>query len=49
MLDKFKMPRVEKYDGSGDPNRHLVAFWKHLILHGTPNGIACKAFLLTLT
>jgi hypothetical protein len=49
MPDKFKMHRVKKYDGSGDPTVHLEAFWEHLILYGTLDEIACKAFLLTLT
>jgi hypothetical protein len=49
ILDKFKMPRIKKYDGSGDPKVLLEAFQEHLILHGTPNEIACKAFPLTLT
>jgi hypothetical protein len=49
MPDKFKMPRIKKYDGSGDPQAHLKAFKEYLILHGTPNEIACRAFPLTLT
>jgi hypothetical protein len=48
MPNKFKMPRIEKYDESGDPQAHLEAFREHIILHGTPNEIACKAFPLTL-
>ena len=48
MLDKFKMPRVEKYDRSRDPQAHLEAFKEHIILHGTPDAIACRAFPLTL-
>jgi hypothetical protein len=48
MPDKFKMPRIEKYDGNGDPQEHLEAFREHLILHGTPDEIACRAFPLTL-
>jgi hypothetical protein len=48
MPDKFKMPRIEKYDGSGDPQDHLEAFREHLVLHGTPDEIACRAFPLTL-
>jgi hypothetical protein len=39
MPDKFKMPRVEKYDGSGDPQAHLEAFREHIILHGTPKSV----------
>ena len=49
MPDKFKMHRVEKYDGSGDPQSHLEAFREHIVLHGTPDAIACRAFPLTLT
>jgi hypothetical protein len=49
MPDKFKMPRFEKYDESGDQKVHLEAFWEHLILHGTLDEIACRAFPLTLT
>jgi hypothetical protein len=49
MPDKFKMPRIEKYDGSGDSQAHLEAFREHIILHGTPDEIACRAFPLTLT
>jgi hypothetical protein len=48
MPDKFKMPWIEKYDGSEDPQDHLEAFREHLILHGTPDEIACRAFPLTL-
>ena len=49
MPDKFKMPRVEKYDGSGDPQSYLEAFREHIVLHGTPDAIARRAFPLTLT
>jgi hypothetical protein len=48
MPDKFKMPRVEKYDGSEDPQAHLEAFREHIILHGTLDEIAYRAFPLTL-
>jgi hypothetical protein len=48
MLDKFKMPRIERYNGSRDPQVHLEAFREHIILHGTPDKIACRAFPLTL-
>jgi hypothetical protein len=46
--NKFKDPRVDKYDGSGDPSDHVEGFHVHLVLHGTLDEIACRAFLLTL-
>ena len=49
MLDKFKMPQVEKCDEGGHSKAHLEAFREHIILHGTPDEIACRAFSLTLT
>jgi hypothetical protein len=49
MPDKIKIPRVEKYNGSGDPQSHLEAFREHIVLHGTPDAIACRAFPLTLS
>ena len=47
MLDKFKMSCVDRYDGSEDPLKHVENFHAHLILHGTPDEIACRAFPLT--
>ena len=49
MPDKFKMPQVEKYDGNGDPQSHLEAFREQIVLHGTLDAIACRAFPLTPT
>jgi hypothetical protein len=49
MPDKFKMPRISKYDCSGDLAEHVKNFWEHLVLHGTPDEIACRAFPLTLS
>ena len=48
ILDKFKMPCVDKYDGRGDPIKYVENIRAHLILHGIPDEIACRAFLLTL-
>ena len=48
MPGKFKMLRVEKYDGGGDSKAYLEAFREHINLHGTPDEIACGAFPLTL-
>jgi hypothetical protein len=47
-LDKFKVPRVDRYDGSGDHFDHMEGFRANLILYGTPDQIACRAFPLTL-
>jgi hypothetical protein len=46
--DKFKDPRVDKYDGRVDPSDHVEGFRAHLELCGTPNEIACQAIPLTL-
>jgi hypothetical protein len=43
------MPRVEKYDGGGGLKAHLEAFREHIVLHDTPNEIACRHFPLTIT
>jgi hypothetical protein len=49
LLDKFKMPQVDKYDGSGDPAEHVQSLRAHFILHGTLNEISCRTFPPTLT
>ncbi|XP_059441976.1 uncharacterized protein LOC132174319 [Corylus avellana] len=46
--DKFKMPRVNLYDGTGDPTEHMEGLRAHFILHGTPDAISCRVFPLTL-
>lgn len=48
LLDKFKVPRVDRCDESGDLSDHMEGFCAHLILHGTPNEIAYRAFPLNL-
>ncbi|XP_041027035.1 uncharacterized protein LOC121267253 [Juglans microcarpa x Juglans regia] len=45
---KFKIPHIEAYDGSKDPLEHLETFKAHMILHGFPNEVACRAFPITL-
>jgi hypothetical protein len=49
MLDKFKMPYVEKCNENEDPKAHLETFREHLILLSTLDEITCRAFPLTLT
>ncbi|XP_059431626.1 uncharacterized protein LOC132165149 [Corylus avellana] len=44
----FKMPRVDKYDGNGDPAEHMESIRTHFSFHRTPDEIACRIFPLTL-
>ncbi|XP_059441921.1 uncharacterized protein LOC132174251 [Corylus avellana] len=46
--DKFKMPQVNLYNGTGDPTEHMEGLRAHFILHGTPDAISCRVFPLTL-
>ncbi len=46
---KFKVPQIQSYAGIGDPVEHLENFQVHLDLQGTPDAVACRAFLLNLT
>ena len=46
--DKFKMPCVDKYDGDGDPAKHVENLRAHFFLHGTLDEIACRMFPLTM-
>ncbi|XP_059436586.1 uncharacterized protein LOC132169590 [Corylus avellana] len=48
MPSSFKVPRISEYDGSGDLFDHIESFRAHIILHETPDEIACRAFPLTL-
>ncbi|XP_059447484.1 uncharacterized protein LOC132178889 [Corylus avellana] len=48
MPGSFKVPLIGEYDGSGDPSDHMESFRAHIILHETPDEIACRAFPLTL-
>ena len=46
---KFKMPTMALYDGTTDPDDHLEVFVSHMVLHGFPEEIMCRAFRNTLT
>lgn len=46
--EKFKVSHIKNYSGSEDPTEHIETFRSYLVLHGTPDGIACQAFPLTL-
>jgi hypothetical protein len=45
---KFKMPEIPVYTGLGDSIEHLASFRAHVVLHATPDEVACRAFPLTL-
>jgi hypothetical protein len=49
--NKLKLPRIEPYDGTTDPEEHLGKFHAHMLLYGfrITDGIQCRAFSCTLT
>lgn len=48
LLPKFRVSPMEVYDGTQDPMEHFKTFKAHMMLHGYPVEVACKAFRLTL-
>ena len=48
LLQKFRMPQIESYDGVKDPLDHLETFKTLMHLQGVPDEIMCKAFSMTL-
>jgi hypothetical protein len=46
---KLKLPRIEPYDGTTDPEEHLAKFSAHMLLNGVTEGVQCRAFACTLT
>jgi hypothetical protein len=47
--EKFKVPQILSYARDEDPLDYLENFQAHLDLHRTPDEVACRAFLLTLS
>jgi hypothetical protein len=47
--EKFKIPTIQTYTGVEDPAEHLDNYKTHMDLQGTPQELACRAFLLTLS
>lgn len=43
-----QLPTMELYDGSSDPNDHLLAFESVLLYKGASTSIMCRTFLLSL-
>ncbi|XP_022897748.1 uncharacterized protein LOC111411449 [Olea europaea var. sylvestris] len=47
--DRFKYPRIKKYDGTTDPINHLIVYTDVMNLQVAPDQVMCKAFPQTLT
>ena len=45
---KFRMSRIETFDGTKDPIDHLNTYKNQMELHGYQDPIRCKAFAITL-
>ncbi|XP_022891812.1 uncharacterized protein LOC111406656 [Olea europaea var. sylvestris] len=43
------MPKITKYDGTGDPEKHLSPYKTHMSLRGATPTMKCRTFHLTLT
>ena len=48
LLEKFKMPQIETFDGAKDPVDHLNTYKNQMELHGYQNPVRCRAFAITL-
>lgn len=49
MLNHFTLPKIPKYNGKGDPAKHLKNFKTHMGLRGTTPTMKCRAFHLSLS
>src|SRR5436190_6734854 len=47
-LPRFKMPQLERYDGSGDPDDHVQTYRTSMRLQGANDSLLCLAFSTTL-
>ena len=48
LLEKFRMPQVEAFDGVKDPVDHLNTYKNQMELHGYQDPVRCRAFATTL-
>ncbi|XP_063941432.1 uncharacterized protein LOC135149610 [Daucus carota subsp. sativus] len=46
---KFKLPTIKAYDGTGDPANHVRTFMNALLLQPVTEAIKCRAFPQTLS
>ncbi|RRT31570.1 hypothetical protein B296_00034444 [Ensete ventricosum] len=44
----FKLSTFEPYDGSGNPTKHIAAFYAQMALYDTSDTLMCRAFSTTL-
>ena len=48
LLDKFKMPQLQKFDGTGDPRIHLSKYTTTLSTTKAPLSVVTRLFILSL-
>ena len=48
LLEKFRMPQIEAFDGAKDPVDHLNTYKNQVELHGYQDPVRCRAFAITL-
>ncbi|VFQ90222.1 unnamed protein product [Cuscuta campestris] len=46
--DNFKTPQIKAYNGTTDPQDHLVRFGANVVMYAYPEEIKCRSFLETL-
>ncbi len=49
MPSDIRVPRLETYDGRGDPQAHLTKYRHSMVLHGADDATLCKCFEVTLS
>ena len=48
LLDKFKLPNMNRYDKSQDPADHLETYRAHMAIQASYDAIFCRASPITL-
>ena len=48
LLDKFKMPQLQKFDGTGDPRIHLSQYTTTMSTTKAPMSVVATLFVLSL-